>query len=111
MIAVSRTISSPGSFSCGQRNLTSTDSQALTRAVLKAMQDLDVLVGDRHRGIHLIAMDKDGNHYGAANALDRTKHIYMTDEMNSFADFEGHYAPFRTDPKLEPQSDTRDGMR
>tara|TARA_Y100001960_G_C14184868_1_gene592078 strand:+ start:342 stop:539 length:198 start_codon:yes stop_codon:yes gene_type:complete len=36
---------------------------------------LDVLVGDRHRGIHLIAMDKDGNHYGAANALDLTKHI------------------------------------
>ena len=84
---------------------------SVEEACLEAMQDLDVLVGDRHRGIHLIAMDKDGNHYGAANALDRTKHIYMTDEMNSFADFEGHYAPFITDPKLEPQSDTRDGMR
>ena len=95
----------------GEGSMMAVLGMSVEEACLEAMQDLDVLVGDRHRGIHLIAMDKDGNHYGAANALDRTKHIYMTDEMNSFADFEGHYAPFRTDPKLEPQSDTRDGMR
>ncbi len=83
---------------------------SVEEACLEAMQDLDALVGDRHRGIHLIAMDKDGNHYGAANDLDRTKHIYMTHEMDNFAHFQGHHAPFRTDPKQGPQPDARDGM-
>ena len=83
---------------------------SVEEACKEAIQDLDALIGDRHRGIHLIAMDREGNHYGAANYPDRTKHIYMTGEMDDFAYLEGYYAPFKTDPKPELQPDSRDGM-
>jgi beta-aspartyl-peptidase (threonine type) len=58
---------------------------SLADAGQEAMRDLRTLVDPYASGLHIVAMDRDGEHAGFSNLSDTT-YIYMTEEMETYAE-------------------------